>query len=60
MFSFVNSVLYYNIGTGTSIGAIYAHLVCVLVPKLNSGRLAVYNCGRVKQHMGSFKYKVPR
>ena len=23
------------------LGAIYAHLVCVLVPKLNSGRLAV-------------------
>ena len=28
--------------------------------KLNSGRLAVYSCGCVKQHMGTFSYKVPR
>ena len=31
------------------LGAIYAHLVYVLVPKLNSGRLAAYSCGHVKQ-----------
>ena len=26
------------------LGAIYAHLMCVLVPGLNSGRLAAYSC----------------
>ena len=26
------------------LGAIYTHLMCVLVPRLNSGRLAVYSC----------------
>ena len=26
------------------LGAIYTHLMCVLVPGLNSGRLAVYSC----------------
>ena len=26
------------------LGGIYAHLMCVLVPGLNSGRLAVYSC----------------
>ena len=26
------------------LGAIYAHLMCVLVPGLNSGRLAIYSC----------------
>ena len=26
------------------LGAIYAHLMCVLVPGLNSGRLVVYSC----------------
>ena len=30
------------------LGAIYAHFVYVLV---NSGRLAAYSCGRVKQHI---------
>ena len=55
-------MLYYNVGTGTvtagqtmagffssqlpQLGAIYAHLMCVLVPGLNSGRLAVYSCDR--------------
>ena len=55
-------MLYYNVGTGTvmagqtmagffssrlaQLGAIYAHLMRVLVPGLNSGRLAViYSCG---------------
>ena len=28
------------------LGAIYTHLMCVLVPGLNSGRLAVYSCDR--------------
>ena len=28
------------------LGAIYTHLMCVLVPRLNSGRLAVYSCDR--------------
>ena len=28
------------------LGAIYTHLMCVLVPRLNSGRLAVYSCNR--------------
>ena len=28
------------------LGVIYAHLMCVLVPGLNSGRLAVYSCDR--------------
>ena len=53
-------MLYYNVGTGTvmagqtmagffssrlaQLGAIYAHLMCVFVPGLNSGRLAVYSC----------------
>ena len=52
-------MLYYNVGTGTvtagqtmagffssrlpQLGAIYPH---VLVPGLNSGRLAVYSCDR--------------
>ena len=35
---------------------IYAHLVCILVAKLNSGRLAVYSCGHVKQHMGTYRF----
>ena len=26
------------------LGAIYAHLMCVFVPRLNLGRLAVYSC----------------
>ena len=26
------------------LGAIYTHLMCVLVPGLNSDRLAVYSC----------------
>ena len=30
----------------TQLGAIYTHLMCVLVPGLNSGRLAVYSCDR--------------
>ena len=28
------------------LGAIYTHLMCVLVPRLNSDRLAVYSCDR--------------
>ena len=28
------------------LGAIYTHLMCVLVPGLNLGRLAVYSCNR--------------
>ena len=28
------------------LGAICTHLMCVLVPRLNSGRLAVYSCDR--------------
>ena len=51
-----------NVGTGTvmagqtmagffssqlaQLGAIYTHLMCVLVHGLNSGRLAVYSCDR--------------
>ena len=41
------------------LGAIYAHLTCVLVPGLNSGRLAVYSCGCVKQYTGNFRFEVP-
>ena len=53
-------MLYYNEGTGTvtagqtmagffssrlaQLGAIYADLMCVLVPRLNLGRLAVCSC----------------
>ena len=28
------------------LGAIYTHLMCVLVPGLNLGRLVVYSCNR--------------
>ena len=38
------------------LGAIYAHL---MVPGLNSGRLAVYSCDHVKQYMGTFRFEVP-
>ena len=34
--------------------------LCVLVPRLNSGRLAIYSCGHVEQHMGTLRFKVPR
>ena len=36
------------------LGAIYTHLMCVLVPGLNSGRLAV-----AIVHMGIFRFEVP-
>ena len=35
------------------LGAIYTHLMCVLVPGLNSGRLAAI------VHMGIFRFEVP-
>ena len=33
------------------LGAIYAHLMCVLVPGLNSGRLAVYSCDHAHRNL---------
>ena len=66
-------MLYYNVGTGTvtagqtmagffssqfsQFGAIYAHLMCVFVPGLNSRRLAVYIV--VTMHTGTFRFEVP-
>ena len=32
--------------------------MCVLVPRPNSGRLAVYSYGCVKQYMETFRFKV--
>ena len=64
---FCYAVLYYNVGTGTAmtgqtmagffssrlaqLGTIYAHLMCVLVPGLNLGRLAVYSCGHAHANL---------
>ena len=31
----------------------------VLIPGLNSGRLAVYSCAHVEQYMGTFRFEVP-
>ena len=35
----------------TQLGAVYTHLMCVLAPGLNSGRLAVYSCDRAHRNL---------
>ena len=41
------------------LAALYVWVLCLLVPRLNSGRLGVYSCGHVKQYMGTFRFEVP-